>query len=144
MSSLVHAKNLFENTQALNTIFGSEEYGDFVRKFVGYFNKEKSYEFQVNHNGLGGNKIVKNERGFNIGYIPSGLTDQEIEQITPKTINFFMQRSAFAYSRYEIVTANINDLFVQVLRDNGIYAETKETRALSKKTIFNLIEDFIN
>lgn len=132
--------DLMNDVNALNLIYSSDKYGDFVRKFVKSFkNNEYENEFSISENG----KLVLNVNKCNLGYFPTDLNDEERKLFTSKTMTFFTQFGAFSYSQYEVTKCNVNDMITGILRSNELYAENDALRDVSKSIIMTLIKDMV-
>lgn len=144
MSTKTEILNLNDNQEMLSMIFSSERYARFVSKFVKSFkNDEYEGEFSFGQSSTATQKVIKNARGYNLGYAPNNFSEEELGLITNKTLNFFIQVGFLSYSRYEVNLCNMKDIIEATLRENNSYASREEISKLAKKSIFILIEDFV-
>lgn len=139
--------SLVDDMKALNIIYSSDKYADFVSRFIKSFSKKNEYpnEFQISQSKIENQtRLVQNAGGYNLGYYPTGLTEEQDKQFTKKTLNFFTQFGAFSYSRYEVTLASLNDMISGLLKTEKLYSDQKSIHILSKQIIFTLLKDMVN
>lgn len=129
------------STSQTNILFSDELYAKFVREFVKKHSKmESKGSFHIlNHKN---EKHLLSDSGHFIGFVPKEIHDISDSIINEKTLAFFMQPS-ISYSRFEIQSIKLKDIFTRIARENEIELSPKEARNEAQAAILNLVRDFI-